>query len=86
MSIHFGAITKDRPFPRTSLHTIGLSGTDDRTQTSWRAVVGGCGEYDGARGEVGERLIATNTSTFPDGTGPAGCWRNEFDLWVLGEP
>ena len=46
-------------------------------------MAGGTGDYVGALGEMGERVIATNTSTFP-GDGPPGpCWRNEFDLRIL---
>ena len=81
---YFGKITRDTLFPRHSLHTLGLEGTTDRAQTSWRAVVGGTGDYVGAAGEMAERLIATNTSSFADGSGdPAPCWRNEFDLRIL---
>ena len=81
---YFGALTKDHPFPRTSLHAMGLEGTADRSQTAWRSVVGGTGDYMGAFGEMNERLIATNTSVFAIGDGePGPCWRNEFDLRIL---
>jgi hypothetical protein len=83
-SYYFGAITSEKLFPRNSLHTTGLEGTIERTQTCWRAITGGTGEYVGAIGEMGERLIATNTSLFADGTNdPAPCWRCEFDLRIL---
>ena len=79
---YFGKISRDHLFPRTSLHALGLEGTSNRTRTSWRAVAGGTGDYSGASGEMGEQLIATNTSVFP-GTGESGqCWRDEFDLWI----
>ena len=81
-TLYFGAITKDSPFPRSSLHSVGISGTDDRTLTAWRAVVGGTGEHSGARGEVGERQIATNTTIFPGSNDVGPCWRFDFDLWV----
>jgi hypothetical protein len=81
---YFGRITQDNQFPRHSLHSVGLEGTTDRSQTSWRAVVGGTGEYLGALGEMGEQLIAFNTSIFADGSGdPSPCWRSSFDLRIL---
>ena len=80
----FGTIRPENVFPRNSLHTVGLEGTSDRAQTCWRAVVGGTGAWMGATGEMGERLIATNTSPFADGTGdPSPCWRCEFDVRVF---
>lgn len=80
----FGKITTENLFPRNSIHTTGLEGTIDRSQTCWRAIVGGTGEYVGAIGEMGERIIANNTSVFADGTNdPAPCWRCEFDLRIL---
>ncbi len=83
-SYYFGKITEENLFPRSSLHTTGLEGTIDRTQTCWRAVTGGTGEYVGALGEMGERIIATNTSLFADGTNePSPCWTCAFDLRIL---
>ena len=80
----FGRLTTENLFPRDSLHTVGLEGTTDRSQTAWRAVVGGTGAYVGAMGEMGERIIAMNTSPFADGTNdPSPCWRCEFDLRIL---
>ena len=79
----FGKITTENLFPRNSIHTTGLEGTIDRSQTCWRAIVGGTGEYVGAIGEMGERIIADNTSPFADGTNdPSPCWRCEFDLRI----
>ena len=77
----FGTIRPENLFPRNSLHTMGLEGTSDRTQTCWRAVAGGTGEWMGAIGEMGERFIATNTSPFAVGPNdPSPCWRCEFNL------
>lgn len=79
----FGQLRADNQFPRNSLQTVGLEGTLDRSQTCWRTVVGGTGEYVRATGEMSEVVIATNTSLFVDGTNdPSPCWRCEFDLWV----
>lgn len=83
-AFYFGKISPESVFPRNSLHTVGLEGTMDRSQTCWRAIAGGTGEYVGALGEMGERVIATNTSLFADGSNdPALCWRCEFDLRIL---
>ena len=73
----FGRITKDALFPRDSIQTNGLEGTDDRTQICWRSVVGGTGKYMGASGEMGERFFATNTSASLDGKDDSSpCWRH----------
>ncbi len=81
---YFGRMTQDNQFPRNSIFSVGLEGTTDRSLTSWRAVIGGTGEYLGALGEMGEQLIAFNTSIFADGSGdPAPCWRSSFDLRIL---
>ena len=80
----FGTIRPERLFPRDTIQTMGLEGTSDRSQVCWRAIPGGTGKYVGATGEMGERIIATNTSLFSDGTNdPAPCWRCEFDLRLL---
>ena len=80
-SLYFGTITPERVFPPSMLTTHGLEGTSDRNQVAVRAVTGGAGDYQGATGQVSQRVIATNTSLFADGTNdPAPCWRMDFDL------
>jgi len=82
--LYFGSIRPDRLFPASMLSTSGLEGTTDRTQTSVRAVIGGTGEFLGATGQVGQTVIATNTSLFADGTDdPAPCFRLDIDVRVL---
>ncbi|MFN0029922.1 MAG: hypothetical protein ACKV2O_22440 [Acidimicrobiales bacterium] len=76
----FGTITPEALFPRDTLATAGIEGTDDRTQSAVRAVIGGTGEYLGATGQQTQRMIALNTSPFAGGTGDQSpCWRIEFD-------
>jgi hypothetical protein len=77
-----GSITPTRLFPPNILCSMGLEGTDDRGQTSTRAVIGGTGDYLGATGQVRERLFATNTSVFSDGS-PGLCFNFDFDIRVL---
>jgi hypothetical protein len=79
----FGSITPERPFPPDMLASVGLEGTDDKTQVMQRAVIGGTGKYFAALGVQRSTLFATNASLFPDSTDTAPCWRVEFDLRLL---
>jgi hypothetical protein len=80
----FGTITRANVFPRDTMSVTGLEGTSARDQVALRAVIGGTGAYLGAIGQVGERLIAKNSTVFaPDNIEHAPCFRFDFDIRVL---
>jgi hypothetical protein len=77
----FGDITSTRLFPPDTLTSSGLEGSADESQVPERAVIGGTGEYAGARGVVLQHGHGTNTTTLTTLGGiPAPNFRFEFRL------
>lgn len=75
----FAVITPERLFPRDTISTTGIEGTDVRDLPFHRTVSGGTGRYVGATGEQQQSWFADNASLFSDGL-PAPCFRVSFDL------
>ncbi|MGH9138808.1 MAG: hypothetical protein ACRD0G_17495, partial [Acidimicrobiales bacterium] len=68
----FNRITEDNPFPMDQLSSSGLEG-DAAGRGARRSVVGGAGQWHGARGSVVQHVIGTNLTTGPN-------FRFEFDF------
>lgn len=77
----FAKLSPDALFPRDTMVSIGLEGTTDPQQVSYRPVSGGTGRYLGVTGEVAQTLNGENTSVFADGSNMnAPNWIFEFEL------
>jgi hypothetical protein len=74
-----GPISAKNPAPRDQLVSSGVEGG---AKVVYRSVIGGAGRYRGARGEVAQRDLGTNTTNLwlAGVLGPAPNFRFEFDL------
>jgi hypothetical protein len=73
----FGRITADQVSPADQLTTSGVEGG---VPTVIRSVIGGTGRYRGARGEVIQQVIGTNTTVINGFGMPAPNLRFSFKL------
>lgn len=77
----FGSLTPEQPFPPDTLSIVGNEGTDDRSRSALRAVIGGTGKYVGAAGQIHQRYLGLNSSLMWDG-GFSPSFRYEVDIRV----